>query len=85
MVAGDSGGSPEALVPGETGLLVDGHQVESIVSALDDLLSDPGRARAMGAAGRSFVEQTYDPDRIVGRLQDDLDGLVSGRLPPSEH
>ena len=85
VVAGDSGGSPEALQPDVTGLLVDGHDLESIVAALDELLGDPERARSMGQAGRQFVESTYDPDRIVGRLQDDLDALVAGKAPASEH
>ncbi|MDX1510025.1 MAG: glycosyltransferase family 4 protein [Nitriliruptorales bacterium] len=85
VIAGDSGGSPEALQPGVTGLLVDGHDVASITAALDELLSDPERARAMGKAGRAFVEDTYDPDRIVSHLQEDLEALVAGRPPASEH
>lgn len=84
VVAGDSGGTPEAIVPGETGLLVDGGDLSAVVAAIDELLSDPGRARTMGKAGRVFVEEHFDPDRIANRLQDDLDGVVAGHLPVTE-
>jgi phosphatidylinositol alpha-1,6-mannosyltransferase len=84
VVAGDSGGSPEAIADGETGLLVDGQEVQAIVTALDRLLSDPELAATMGKAGRAFVEREFHPDRIIARLQEDMDGIVAGRLPLTE-
>ncbi|MBY5162540.1 glycosyltransferase family 4 protein [Salsipaludibacter albus] len=83
VVAGDSGGSPEALVPGETGLLVDGTDPSEVVAAVVTLLSDRERARAMGRAGRRFVEEHFDWDRIVAGFRDDLDAVVAGTPPPS--
>ncbi len=78
VVAGNSGGAPEALIPGETGLLVDGDDLDDIAGALVTLLRDPERARAMGRAGRDFVAAHYDWDRIVAGLHDDLTALVAG-------
>jgi phosphatidylinositol alpha-1,6-mannosyltransferase len=55
VVAGRSGGAPETVRDGHTGTVVDGRDVDAIASAVSDLLADPVRAAAMGAAGRSWV------------------------------
>jgi phosphatidylinositol alpha-1,6-mannosyltransferase len=68
VVVGDSGGAPEALVDGETGLLVDGSDVDRVADAVADLLADPSRAAAMGAAGRARVERDHAWPRIAERL-----------------
>ncbi len=81
VVAGDSGGAPEALIPGETGLLVDGTAPAAVVAAIASLLGDRDRSRAMGQAGRRFVEEHFDWDRIVTAFSSDLDAVVAGRVP----
>ncbi len=68
VVVGDSGGAPEALVDGETGVLVDGSDVDRVADAVADLLADPSRADAMGAAGRARVERDHAWPRIAERL-----------------
>ncbi|MDH6245965.1 glycosyltransferase family 4 protein [Mycobacterium sp. OTB74] len=55
VVAGNSGGAPETVVEGRTGRVVDGRDVGAIAAAISDVLADPDRATAMGAAGRQFV------------------------------
>ena len=55
VVAGRSGGAPETVRDGKTGTVVDGRDIDEIASAVSDLLADPVRAAAMGAAGRSWV------------------------------
>lgn len=75
VLAGDSGGSTETVVPGETGYVV--RSVDDIVEALTILLDDPARAAAMGAAGRRFVEQHYTWDAVVDRL---VEGLANPGL-----
>lgn len=59
VVAGNSGGAPETVVDGETGLVVDGWDVGAIAAAVGDLLADPDRAAAMGAAGRRWVVDNW--------------------------
>jgi len=66
VLAGSSGGSPETVVPGETGFVVD--SVEDIVDGLQILLADPQRAREMGAKGRRRVVEEYVWDRVVANL-----------------
>ncbi|MFC6929480.1 glycosyltransferase [Actinomadura yumaensis] len=62
------GGSAESLLDRRTGLLVDASRPDAIASALLELLADPVRARAMGAAGRRWVLDTWTWDRAAERL-----------------
>jgi phosphatidylinositol alpha-1,6-mannosyltransferase len=59
VVAGRSGGAPESVVDGETGLVVDGEDVGAVATAVGDLLADPARAARMGAAGRRWVVDNW--------------------------
>ena len=68
VVVGDSGGAREALVDGDTGLLVDGTDVDDVAEAVASLLADPARAEAMGRAGRERVERSYTWPRAAGEL-----------------
>ncbi|HXV13604.1 MAG TPA: glycosyltransferase [Candidatus Krumholzibacteria bacterium] len=61
-------GIPELVVDGETGLLVPPRDAAALASAIEALLRDPERARAMGRAGRARVETMFDLDRNVGEL-----------------
>lgn len=68
VVAGDSGGAPEAVKNGETGLVVNGNSVPALVSAVNYFLSDPERAKAMGAAGRRWVDEKWRWSDVVKPL-----------------
>jgi phosphatidylinositol alpha-1,6-mannosyltransferase len=74
VVAGRSGGSPDAVLDGETGWVVDGTSVAEVAARVGDLLADRGRARAMGAAGRAWVEREWRWDVLAARLR----GLLAG-------
>jgi len=74
VVAGDSGGAPDAVRDGHTGVVVDGTNVEEVSRVLVELLSDPGHAAALGAAGRRWVEQQWTWERTFNRLMQLLDG-----------
>ncbi|QMU75872.1 glycosyltransferase family 4 protein [Streptacidiphilus sp. PB12-B1b] len=68
VVAGDSGGAPDAVLEGETGYVVPGRDPEALVDRLVTLVQDaPLRAR-MGARGRAWVEQSWRWDLLAGRL-----------------
>jgi phosphatidylinositol alpha-1,6-mannosyltransferase len=74
VVAGDSGGAPEAVVHGRTGWVVPGVSVSETAARVAGLLADRSAARAMGAAGRAWVEQRWTWDATVAALA----GLLSG-------
>ena len=81
VVVGDSGGARESLVDGETGILVDGTRVTSVADALGDLLADPERAKAMGAAGRERVLRAHTWPAIGERLASWLGEAADTRSP----
>lgn len=68
VIAGDSGGAPEAVKPGKTGLVVDPTRTEPLAAAITSLLQDPARAEAMGKAGAEWVHTEWTWERIVERL-----------------
>ncbi len=68
VVAGRTGGVPEAVLDGETGLLVPPTHPAEVARALIDLLSSPERAREMGSAGRSLVRDRFLPRHYARRL-----------------
>ena len=55
VVASRTGGIPEVVADGETGLLVPPGEPEPLAEALNALILDPDRAAAMGQAGRKRV------------------------------
>jgi len=70
VIAGNSGGAPEAVQHNKTGLVVDGRSVNQVADAVAGLLTDRDRAAAMGAAGREWVTTQWRWDTLAGRLSD---------------
>jgi phosphatidylinositol alpha-1,6-mannosyltransferase len=68
VVVGLSGGSPESVVEGETGLLLDAERPGALLDALHGLLADPERARSLGRAGVRWVRGQWSWDRSADRL-----------------
>jgi len=83
VVAGRSGGSPDAVLEGRTGHVVDGRSVASVAAAVAGLLEDPVRAKALGRAGRAWVEREWRWDVLAGRLRELLTGEL--RVHPTAH
>lgn len=62
-------GIPEAVVQGETGLLVPEYDAEGMAAAILALHRDATRAAAMGAAGRQRVLDRFTQDHTVANLR----------------
>jgi phosphatidylinositol alpha-1,6-mannosyltransferase len=72
VVAGDSGGAPDAVRDGDTGFVLDGRDVGAITDRLTLLLREGDRAAAMGAAGRSWVQTSWQWDSSAAVLAEAL-------------
>lgn len=55
-----SGGVPEAVEDGRTGVIVEPGDEDAMAAALLELARDPGRRERLGTAGRALVERTFD-------------------------
>ena len=79
VIAGRSGGIPEMVSDGETGLLVDPERTEPLTQAIERVLGDDALARRLGGAGRAAIERHFNWDRAAA----DLRGIAAdfGRAP----
>jgi phosphatidylinositol alpha-1,6-mannosyltransferase len=68
VLAGDSGGAPDAVRDGQTGFVVNGRDLTAIADRLVRLLADPGLRRRMGEAGRAWVEAEWRWDLLAERM-----------------
>ena len=59
VIAGRSGGAPDAVDEGVTGFSVDGTSPTEVSQAIIKLFDDPISAKAMGAAGRSWIIEKW--------------------------
>jgi phosphatidyl-myo-inositol dimannoside synthase len=84
VVAGDSGGAPETVQEGVTGHVVGGRDTAALADALAGLLADPGRARAMGVAGREWMLRDWALPALVQRLRGLLAGPAALSVPVRE-
>ncbi|MBC2878792.1 MULTISPECIES: glycosyltransferase family 4 protein [Streptomyces] len=69
VVAGDSGGAPDAVLEGETGFVVRGESAAETADRVTTLLLDPELRARMGARGRAWVEERWRWDLLAERLK----------------
>jgi starch synthase len=85
VVATRTGGLPEIVAHGSTGLLVPPRRPQQLAEAILQMANDPDSGRAMGQRGRAIVEKKFHPalltrqvtqiyERVVGSSHD-----VAGR------
>ncbi|MFD7921772.1 glycosyltransferase family 4 protein [Streptomyces sp. NPDC059740] len=70
VVAGDSGGAPDAVLDGETGWVVPGGSPTATAERLVTLLGDAALRRRMGTRGRTWVEERWRWDLLAERLRE---------------
>ncbi|MFH8785500.1 glycosyltransferase family 4 protein [Streptomyces roseoverticillatus] len=70
VVAGDSGGAPDAVLEGETGYVVQGGSPAQAADRIVTLLRDPELRARMGARGRQWVEERWRWDLLAERLKE---------------
>ncbi len=62
VVAGDSGGAPDAVLDGETGYVVPAGRPDEVAAAVTKVLVDRDLGRTLGAAGRDWAERSWTWD-----------------------
>jgi phosphatidyl-myo-inositol dimannoside synthase len=73
QIAGDSGGAAEAVLHGETGLVVsDPEDPGRVAEALRTLLAEPKLRKRMGRAARARAQASFDYDVLASRLASTL-------------
>ncbi len=78
VVATRVGGVPEAVIDGQTGLLVESRNVEQLRSAIERMLVDAAFRAAAGQDGLSRARDVFDSDRNAKAFADALWSLASG-------
>jgi glycosyltransferase involved in cell wall biosynthesis len=82
VVASRTGGLPDIVVDGETGLLVPPGHIGELARAVTSLLKDPARREAMGRKGRQRVMQQFTVEAMMRDLSSAYDMLIRGSAEP---
>lgn len=69
VIASRTGAFEHIVKQGETGLLIPTHDVDALVSALRELMSDPAQAVAMGMHGRERVATHFSIEQEAAGIQ----------------
>jgi phosphatidyl-myo-inositol dimannoside synthase len=70
VIAGESGGAPDAVIEGVTGFVVDGTNTEQIAKRAIQLLLDEKLRISMGSAGRAWIEKEWRWQIWAGKFSD---------------
>ena len=79
MVVTEVGGNPEAVVDGETGIVVKARDRAALAKAILTLATDDRKRLRMGEAGRQRAEALFSLDACVSRYRSLYEGLIEGR------
>jgi phosphatidylinositol alpha-1,6-mannosyltransferase len=74
VLAGREGGQAEAVIDGQTGLVVDGSRPQQVAEALSRLLADAGLRRRLGQAGMAHAAG-FDWPQVVQRIVDLVESI----------
>lgn len=80
VVATRSGGIPEAVMDGQTGLLVPEQDVPALVQSIVSLLEDAALRDRLAAAGRSHVEKRFTLHKNTAQLEVLYEAVIADHL-----
>jgi glycosyltransferase involved in cell wall biosynthesis len=84
VVSFRSGGIPEVVVHGQTGLLAKEGDVEGLAHHLLTLLENPELRDRMGRAGRQWVERHFDLEAQNAKLESVYDQVLARCRQPQD-
>lgn len=79
VIATDVGGNKEAIVDGETGMIVPPADPDELALALRTMLEDPKLAREMGRNGRNRVTEKFQVGKMVAATEGLYDDVTTSR------
>ena len=79
VIATHIGGTDEAVIAGETGLLVPPANPTALAAAIRSVLTDRPLAQRLASAGRARVEQEFSATKMVQQVMDVYDELLAKR------
>lgn len=74
-------GIPEVVVEGETGFLVDEHDIGAMAAHMERLIADPALAARLGRAGRARVAERFTMEQSIAKLWDVIQQAASTTPP----
>jgi glycosyltransferase involved in cell wall biosynthesis len=77
VVATRVGGTPEAVVDGETGILIDPRDADQLEIAMRRMICDGDFRQRAGAMGFKYANDKFDPDSNAEKLAESLRELVN--------
>ena len=69
VIATNVGGNPEAVVDGETGILVSPRAPDQLARAIETLVADPERRKVMGQAGFRRLNEQFTVEHCVAEYE----------------
>jgi glycosyltransferase involved in cell wall biosynthesis len=78
VVATRHAGIPDVVLDGETGWLVDEHDIDGMAERMCRLLARPDESRAMGEAGRRRIREHFTMQRSIERLDRCVYSAIDG-------
>ena len=70
-------GIPDVIVDGETGLLVEEHDVEGMSKQMLMVLEDKGFANKLGANGKLFISKNFSREKNLSMLAQTIQNSIS--------
>jgi glycosyltransferase involved in cell wall biosynthesis len=78
VVGFDAGGLPEAIIDGETGILVPPEDVDALQDAIATLVDDQELRQRLGTAGRKRMQSEFSIDTMVARHISLYESVLNG-------
>ncbi|WP_417289538.1 glycosyltransferase [Corallibacter sp.] len=76
VIATNHAGIPDVIKHGETGLLCDEHDIDTMAKHMQKVLDDTAYAKQLGAAGKQHILEQYSLKRHIKALQDLMQKVV---------
>jgi glycosyltransferase involved in cell wall biosynthesis len=85
VIATQIGGTDEAVIAGETGLLVPPANPAALAEAIRTILAHPELARRLATSGRRRVQQEFSENRMIRQFTELYDELLTRRRMRHDH